>query len=480
MTAALRRSFSSLSVPNYRRYFTGQLVSVSGNWMQMVAEAWLILTLTGSGLAVGALTASQFAPFLLFAAWGGLIADRIPKRRLLTFTQAAMALPAIALFAVTVAGVVQPWMVFATAFARGSVNSIDNPARQSFVIEMVGADRLVNAVSLNSAIIQSSRIIGPAIAGALIALFGVAPCFAVNAATFAVMIVALRGMDTAELSPAPVARHARGAVRAAVRYVAHTPALAIPLAMMAVVGTLAFNFQTVLPLLARFTFDRGASAYAALLAAMGVGSIIGALANGARGSTSPRLIVASSIGFGVSALLAAAAPTFWLELAALVPLGAASITFAAGVNSQLQLEVEPAMRGRVMALYGIVFLGSTPIGGPLTGWLAEALGPRSGLVLAGLATLAAAIGARIAFARSEPLHPRAVAGAREGHVDGAWERRGQRSRPRMRGGEVAHARERGGQVEVGCGQVGLEGEGPGARTHDDEAKDPHVAEAALR
>jgi MFS family permease len=389
LTAALHRSFSSLSVPNYRRYFGGQLVSVSGNWMQMVAEAWLVLTLTGSGVAVGALTAAQFGPFLLFAAWGGLVADRVPKRRLLTYTQAAMAVPALFLLGVTVAGVVAPWMVFLTAFARGSVNSIDNPARQSFVIEMVGGDRVVNAVSLNSAIIQSSRIIGPAVAGVLIALWGVGPCFAVNALTFAVMIAALRAMDPDELRPAPVARREPGAVRAAIRYVAHTPALAIPLAMMALVGTLAFNFQTVLPLLARFTFDRGASAYAALLAAMGAGSIVGALVNGARGRTSLRLIVVAAIGFGAFGLLAAVAPTFPLEIAAMVPLGATSITFAAGVNSLLQLEVEPAMRGRVMALYGIVFLGSTPIGGPLTGWLAETLGPRSGLVLAGLAALAA-------------------------------------------------------------------------------------------
>jgi MFS family permease len=311
-----------------------------------------------------------------------------------------MALPALALFAVTAAGVVVPWMVFALAFVRGSINSIDNPARQSFVIEMVGADRVVNAVSLNSVIIQSARIVGPAFAGALIALFGVAPCFAINALTFAVMIVALRGMDSADLQPAPVTRHARGAVRAAIRYVRRTPALWIPLVMMALVGTLAFNFQTVLPLLARFTFGGGAGAYAALLAAMGVGSIVGALTNGARGRTNPRLIVGSALAFGVFGLLAAAAPTFPLEIAAMVPLGAASVTFAAGINSQLQLEVEPEMRGRVMALYGIVFLGSTPIGGPLTGWLAETVGPRSGLVLAGLAALVAAVLAAVAFERS--------------------------------------------------------------------------------
>jgi MFS family permease len=290
-------------------------------------------------------------------------------------------------------------MVFATAFARGSVNSIDNPARQSFVIEMVGADRVVNAVSLNSVIVQSSRILGPGIAGAVIALWGVAPCFAVNALTFVVMIAALRGMNADALRPAPVTRHERGAVAAAIRYVGHTPKLAIPLAMMALVGTLAFNFQTVLPLLAHFTFDGGADAYAVLLGAMGVGSIIGALANGARGRTSPRLLVGAALGFGAFGLLAAAAPTFPIEVAAMVPLGAASITFAAGVNSQLQLEVEPAMRGRVMALYSIVFLGSTPIGGPLTGWLSEAVDPRAGLVLGGLAALGAGVAAWFAFRR---------------------------------------------------------------------------------
>jgi MFS family permease len=399
VTVALRQSFSSLSVPNYRRYFTGQLVSVSGNWMQNVAEAWLLLTLTGSGVAIGALTAAQFAPFLLFAAFGGVIADRFPKRRLLMVTQTTMAVPALFLLAVVLAGAVEPWMIFATAFARGSVNAIDNPARQSFVIEMVGAERVVNAVSLNSVIVQGSRILGPGIAGALIALWGTAPCLAVNALTFAVMIVALARMDPAQLRAPKVVRHERGAVRAAVRHVVRTPELAVPLAMMALVGTFAFNFQTVLPLLAHFTFDRGAGGYATLLAAMGAGSIVGALVNGARGRTGPPVLVAAALGFGVCGLLAAAAPTFAFAVVALVPLGAFSVVFASSVNSHLQLEVAPAMRGRVMALYSIVFLGSTPIGGPLTGWLAEALGPRSGLVLAGVAALVAATGAAIAFAR---------------------------------------------------------------------------------
>lgn len=400
MTAALRRSFTSLHVPNYRRYFAGQLVSLSGNWMQMVAEIWLVLSLTGSGVAVGLTTALQFLPILLFGAWGGVLADRIAKRRLLTYTQMAMAVPALALFAVTATGVVTPWMIFVAVFLRGTVNAVDNPTRQSFVIEMVGPDLVVNAVSLNSVLVHCARIVGPGLAGVLIALVGTEPCFLINAASFAAMVLALRRMEPEALRPAPVARRQPGAVRAALRYVAATPKLGIPLAMMAVVGTLGFNFQVMLPLLARFSFDGGASAYAALATAMGVGSVIGALATGARGRVSPALLTGAALGFGVLALLAAAAPSLALEIAVLAPLGAATVTFAASVNSALQLAVEPEMRGRVMALYSMVFLGSTPIGGPLAGWLSEAVDPRAALVLAGVAALAAGLVARVAFARS--------------------------------------------------------------------------------
>jgi MFS family permease len=397
VSAALRRSFTSLSVPNYRRYFAGQLVSLTGNWMQIVAEMWLILSLTGSGVAVGITSALQFLPFLLFGAFGGLLADRFPKRSLLVVTQTLMALPALALWAATEGGAVTPWLVWALVFVRGTVNAVDNPTRQSFAIEMVGADRVVNAVSLNNALIHSARILGPAGAGILIATIGVGPCFLLNALSFGAMIVALRGMDPAELRPAPVATRGRGAVRAALGYVAHTPALAIPLAMMAVVGTLGYNFQVILPLLARFSFDGGAATYTALAVAMGAGSVVGALVAGARGRVGPRLLIAAAFGFGAVALLAAAAPSVPLEIAALVPLGAASVTFAAGVNSSLQLEADPPMRGRVMALYSIVFLGSTPIGGPLAGWLSQSIDPRAALVLTGAAALAAALGARVAF-----------------------------------------------------------------------------------
>jgi MFS family permease len=400
LSAALRRSFGSLEIPNYRRYFAGQIVSLSGNWMQMVAEMWLILTLTNSGVAVGVTSALQFLPILLFGAWGGVIADRFSKRRLLIVTQTLMAAPALALFALTASGVVAPWMVFALVFVRGAVNAVDNPTRQCFVIEMVGSDRLVNAVSLNSVLVHCARILGPAGAGILIATLGIAPCFLLNAATFAVMIFALRGMDPARLSEPTAPERGSEGVRAAIAYVRREPGLLIPLAMMVVVGMLAFNFQVLLPLLARFTFDGGATTYTALAIAMAVGSICGALTTGARGRVSERLLTGAAIAFGISALVAAVAPTLPLEMLALAPLGFASVTFAAGINSTLQLGAAPAMRGRVMALYSVVFLGSTPIGAPIAGWLAEVGGPRAGLILGGVAAIAAGVGGWIAFSRA--------------------------------------------------------------------------------
>jgi len=401
LTAAIRHSFNSLEVPNYRRYFLGQLISLSGTWMQTVAAIWVILSLTGSGVAVGLTTALQFLPMLLIGAWGGLLADRIPKRRLLITTQALMAIPAVGLFAVTAAGVVTPWMVYLAVFAMGAVNAVDNPTRQSFVIEMVGADRVVNAVSLNSVIVQAARIVGPAVAGILIATVGVVPCFALNALTFVAMILALWRMDPSRLHAAPPAKHEAGAIRAGLRYVRHTPELLVPLALMALVGTLGFNFQVVLPLLAKFSFESGAMTYAALVSAMAVGSIVGALVNGHRGRTGPRLIAAGSLAFGVAALLSALMPTVAFEIPALMLLGAASVTFAATINSTLQLAVSPEMRGRVMALYSVVFLGSTPIGGPLAGWLAQSYDPRVALLLAAASGIFAAWAARFYFNRFE-------------------------------------------------------------------------------
>ena len=399
MSAAVRRSFDSLSVPNYRRYFAGQIVSLSGNWMQMVAEIWLVLSLTGSGIAVGMTTALQFLPILLFGAWGGLLADRFAKRRLLIVTQALMALPALGLLAIVATGVVAPWMVMALVFVRGTVNAVDNPTRQSFAIEMVGADRVVNAVSLNSVLVHSVRLVGPALAGILIATVGLEPCFALNALSFVAMIVALWRMEPAELRSAPLVDREPGAVRAGLRYVLRTPELAVPLGLMALVGTLGLNFQAILPLLARFSFEGGSSTYAALVSAMGVGSVVGALVTGAHGRTDGRLIAGAALAFGGLALLAALMPSLALEIPVLALLGGSAVTFAAAINSSLQLAVEPQMRGRVMALYSVVFLGSTPIGAPLAGWLSEAYDPRAALLLASTAGIAAAWAGHVALVR---------------------------------------------------------------------------------
>jgi MFS family permease len=393
VSRGLRRSLASLQVPNYRRWFTGLVISTTGTWMQTIAEAWLVLRLTGSGFALGMAAALQFAPMLLAAGYGGLLADRIPKRRLLVLTQALMAVPAALLWALTASGAVELWMVYALILARGTVLAVDNPARQAFVPELVGTDRLVNAVSLNSVLVQTARVTGPALAAAVIATAGVATCFGLNALSFGAMLIVLARLDGADLHVAPVAARAPGQLRAAAVLVWRTPELRMPLALMALVGALAFNFSTVLPLMAKFTFHGGASTYALLTSAMGAGAVLGALVNGARGRVSPALVAGSAFAFGAALGLVTLAPGLAVALALLPLVGAASVTFSAAVNTTLQLSVQPHLRGRVMAIYAMVFVGTTPIGGPLVGWLCEVAGPRAGLgVGAAAAILAGLIG----------------------------------------------------------------------------------------
>jgi MFS family permease len=493
VSPALERTFSSLRVPNYRRYFGGQVVSISGNWMQIVAEMWLIVQLTGSGAAVGITAGLQFLPVLLFGAWGGVLADRFDKRALLTITQLCMAIPALALWGLTAGGAIEAWMVYALVLLRGSVTAIDNPARQAFVMEMVGPDRVVNAVALNSVIVHSARIAGPAAAGGLIALLGVAACFAVNASTFLVMIAALRLMDPALLQRGERAPRSPGQLRAALAYVRATPALRIPLAMMVVAGTVTFNFQVLLPLLAADTWHGTAATYATLTAAMGVGSVLGALAAGARGRVTPELLVGAAALFGAAELLVALAPSLELQAIALVPMGAASVTFAAGVNSSLQLAAAPGMRGRVLALYSIVFLGSTPIGAPLVGWLAEVAGPRSGLFAGAAAAFVAAAYARWAYAKHAGARPAELGGrgARRGdreakHGDQAGDSTGVAARlgdhrvdqhhEQRAGGEPIERRARLARDRIGDRVVGDGGDHADERDGDPEAHDrrsPH-------
>jgi len=400
-TDVARRTFRALRIYNYRLFFISQVVSMSGTWMQAVAQSWLVLDITGSSVDLGVTVGLQFGPILVLGAWAGALADRVDKRRLLVATQTAAALLALILGALTLADVVTVWMIWVLAGLTGVAMALDMPSRQSFVYEMVGPDDLANAVGLNAVIINSSRIIGPAIGGLLIAGVGVAACFFFNAASFVAVIVALLAMRRAELFTARPVQRRPGQVRAGMRYVWRTPALRVPLVMMAVVSTLSYNFSVVLPLLARVVYGRGGGAYGALFAAMGVGALAGALLMASRARPSRRLLVASTFVFGFITVLLAAAPSYLSGLVLLVPLGAAGVLFVSTTNSLLQLNADDAMRGRVMALWAVVFLGSTPIGGPLTGVLARGFGVRTAVAVGGVAALATAAGAYWALRRRQ-------------------------------------------------------------------------------
>jgi MFS family permease len=388
--AVTRRMFRSLRVRNYRLFFFGQLVSLTGTWMQQVGQDWLVLRLTDRALPLGITLALQFAPMLVLGAWAGVVADRLDKRRLLLATQAAMASLALVLGVLTATGAIRLWMVYVLALLLGCATAFDMPTRQAFVSEMVGPDRVTNAIGLNSAVFNSARVVGPAVAGVLIAAVGIAPAFLINAASYLAVIAGLLAMDPARLHRLPPVDRAEGQVRAGLRYVWANPVLRSTIALVAVVGALGLNYRVALPLLARFTFGGDASAYGALASIMAAGAVVGSLAAARRGRPSRTLLLGSVAVFGALSFAAAAAPTLIAEAVVLAPLGVASMTFLATANSTLQLASSPEMRGRVMALYGLVFLGSTPLGGLLGGWMAGQFGPRSILLLSGVSSLAAA------------------------------------------------------------------------------------------
>jgi MFS family permease len=388
------QTFAALSIPNYRRYFFGQAVSLIGTWMQTVAQSWLVLQLTGSATALGVVVALQTLPVLLLGPYGGVVADRVDKRRLMMALQTMMGLLALVLGILTVTDLVRLWQVYLLAVLLGLNNCFENPARQAFVLEMVGPDHLRNAVSLNSVLVNAARAVGPAVAGIIIATGGIGICFLLNALSFVAVVFSLATLDTGTLQPAPPARRSGGQLRAGFDYVRRTPALAVPLLMMGLIGCLAYEFQVVLPVVAKQTFGGGAQAYGFMTAAMGVGAVLGGLWVAARGRTGTRALINSAAVFGVLIGAAAAAPTLPLELVALALVGAASVGFLAKGNSTLQLAATPSMRGRVMALWAVAFLGSTPIGGPIAGAVSERLGGRAGLALGAVACLvAAALGA---------------------------------------------------------------------------------------
>ena len=389
---ARHRTFAALAVRNYRLYFTGQVISVSGTWMQTVAQTYLILfQLHGTGVDVAVAIGLQFLPLLLLGPFGGLIADRLDKRKVLYATQSSAGLLALALGLLVVTHSADLGLVFALSALLGVVNLFDNPARQTFVSEMVGLDLLPNAVSLNSVVMNSARVIGPAIGGVLILTLGVATCFFVNAASYAAVIVALALMRRADLFSKPGVVRAKGQVREGLRYVWTTADLRSPLLSMAVVGVFAFNFTVTLPLLAKFTFHGGAGLYSAFLAAMGAGAVLGGLFTAHRSNPSTRLLAVIGVCFGALILAVSLSPTKLAAIIVLVPMGAASIAFIATNNATLQLRADPAMRGRVMSLNAVAFLGSTPIGATLLGYISDATSPRVALVIGGVATVLASV-----------------------------------------------------------------------------------------
>jgi MFS family permease len=391
--ASARRTFSSLSNPNYRKYFFGQTTSLVGTWMQMTAQSWLVFTLTHSATDIGFVVALQTLPVLLLGPYGGVVADRVDKRRLMIVLQAAMGLQAAVLSVLALAHVVSYLDVCVLAIILGLNNAFENPSRQSFVLEMVGPKDLRNAVSLNSTMNNVARAVGPAIAGVIIASFGEGWCFALNALSFIAVVVSLMVMDRSTLSPSVPTVRAKGQLLDGFRYVAATPKLLYPLIMMGLVGMLAYEFQVTLPIVAGHIFHGSAEVYGILTGSMGAGAIIGGLWTAAKGKTGTRAMVSAAILFGVFITFAALSPKLWVEILALALVGFGSVQFLAMTNSTLQLETDPQMRGRVMALWAVAFMGSTPIGGPLIGWITSQAGARVGLgVGAASCFIAAGIG----------------------------------------------------------------------------------------
>jgi MFS family permease len=383
-----RHMFSSLAVPNYRLFFFGQLASVMGNWMQTVAQSFLVLQITGSGTELGLTVAARYAPVFLLGPWGGVIADRIDRRKLMYATQLSAAALA-GIFALLIGtGVIQLWMVYVLALCFGLVNVFDNPTRQSMISDLVDRDHLSNAVLLNSITINAARIFGAAAGGIIAAGLGLALCFALNGLSFLVVVLTMLLMNTSTIARPPRTPRAPRQVREGFQYVARTPRLLFPLLMVALVGMLAWEFQVSLPLLASTTFHGGAGTYGAMTSVMGAGAVAGGLVSASRKHIGTRALALSAIGWGLAITVAAIAPTLPIEYVVLLFVGYGSITFNSYGKIALQMTARPEMRGRVMALWALAWVGSTPIGGPIVGWVGQNLGARWSLLVGGIPTLA--------------------------------------------------------------------------------------------
>ncbi len=383
--AAVHRTFASArSSRNFRLYLLGQVVSATGTWMHFTTSSWLVLQLSGSGTAIGVNAALAFGPLLLLGPWGGVIADRFDKRKILITTQACYGVLALLLFSLVVTDIATLPIVYALSLSTGLVTAFDNPARQSFYVEMVGEEALTNAVSLNSAAFTGARIVGPAVAGILISTVGLAWPFLIDGLSYLAVIGALVAMRTSELHAQRRSTRERGHLLAGFRYVWSTLDLRRPLIVLAIVFTFSFQFMVLVPLLAERTFDGDAGTFGWLSAVAGLGSFVGAMTMAHRNARPSYLALGVlTTAFGLGLLLLGASPSLPFALAVMVPMGFVSMAFMINGNTMLQVHAKPEARGRVMAIYGAVFLGSTPIGSPVIGWFAEHVGVRQGFALTG-------------------------------------------------------------------------------------------------
>jgi MFS family permease len=388
--AGIERTFGSLRTRNFRLFFSSELVSFTGEWMQNMAEAWLVLQMTRNGAAVGAVFAFRFLPVLLFGLWGGVIADRLDRRNIMVFTQSIAAVLAFALWGIVQLDIAEVWMIYGLAIALGLVVVIDHPAHNAFVEEMVGPEQMPNAVALNSAALNSARITGPAIAALLISQFGVSWVFFVNGVSFIAVVGALLAMRRSELLP--IHREAeRPRIADGLRFAWSVREMRGTILLLGIVGTLVWNFPTFLTLLAENTFHGEAGLAGILMAILGVGTVIGALGAAHQARTSARIVVGAAIALGASMLATAAAPNRAIVMATLIPTGALAVLFGAVANSHMQSLSTREFRGRVMSIYSILGLGTTVLGGPLVGWISQQWSPRVAIAVAGVATSVAAL-----------------------------------------------------------------------------------------
>ncbi|MET0727121.1 MAG: MFS transporter [Acidimicrobiales bacterium] len=384
-------TFRSLRVRNFRLFFVGQIISQTGTWMQMIAIGLLVLALTDSGVAVGLVTAAQFLPILVLGAWGGVLADRRDRHHLLIVMNAAGAVVALAFAVLVLTGSEELWSVYLLTFAAGTVVALENPARRALVTDLVAEPDVPNAVGLNSTMMTTSRVIGPALGGALIAGPGIGWCFAANAISYVPQLWLFLRLDRSRFRPTTLVEKAKGQLREGLRYVWGQPELRLPLLLVTAVGTMAFNFSVIFPLFATRDLDGSATTFTTMMSIMSLGSVIGALSIARRTKADTAFLARCTLALGVSMAALALAPGTLTAYVAVVPVGMTSIMVISGSNAVVQLATAPAMRGRVLALLAVVFLGSTPIGGPITGWISETVGARWAIALGAVTALAAGL-----------------------------------------------------------------------------------------